>query len=271
MKSRNLLFVKRSLYYIRTIVILALIIVLLPQCAVKRPPLSTGVVDKVALIATTVNFQQQLGISGPAAVARGQFNKRAIEINSLMSNYADTFHFAVASNLKNQLGCEVLFGKELHALPQYNELRKKYERAEALNKEDENFPEVLISSGDFNFIIAQTKVGPMNGGKTVFLDPDELKVTIPNLCQELNVKHIAVAQFVFTGFRTSLILPTDTYLNYTLYLYNQYGNLIALSSNNERTVKLLEIDLTGSFRDMVKAYLGKSELIELQPLFSRKK
>jgi hypothetical protein len=253
----------------RLIILLTFIMVLLAQCAVKRPSLSTGVVDKVALIATTVNFQQPYGISGPAGIARSQFRKRADEINSIMSNNVDSLHRAVALNLKTQLGCEVLYGEELHNLTGYNDLRKKFNRADALTKEDEKFPEVVISPGDFNFLIAETKGGVLSGGRTVLLSPAELKETIKNLCLELNVKHIAVAQFVLTGIRTSLIFPTDTYLNYTLNLYNHNGDCIATSANTERTVELLEIDLSGSFRTMIKSYLNKAELIELKSAFSK--
>jgi hypothetical protein len=251
------------------VILLIIILAILPQCAVKRPSLSTGIVDKVALIATVVNFQQPTGISGPAGIARSQFRNRADEINVIMSNNVDSLHRAVAMNLKSQLGCEVLYGNELHAISNYNELSKKYNIADALTKEDEKFPEVLISSGDFNFAIAETKGGALNGGRLIPVAPAELKEKIKTLCEELKVKHIAVAQFVFTGVRTGLILPTDTYLTYALNLYNQYGDCIAVSSNVERTVKLLEIDLTDSFRTMVKSYLDKSELIELKSVFSK--
>ena len=36
---------------------------LLTQCFVKRPSMTSGVVDKVALMCTIVNFQQPLGIN----------------------------------------------------------------------------------------------------------------------------------------------------------------------------------------------------------------
>lgn len=254
----------------RLVLILAFFMVLLSNCAVKRPSLSTGIVDKVALIATTVNFQQPYGISAPAGIARTQFKNRAEEINLIMSNNVDSLHRAVVQNLKTQLGCEVLYGQELHALPNYNDLKEKFNKPDALIKDDEKFPEVLISSGDFNFMIEETKGGPLNGGRTVPVTAPELKETIKKLCTEFNVKHIAFAEFVFTGVRTGLILPTDTYINYVLNLYNQDGDCIATSYNTERTVEILEIDLTGSFRAMVKSFLDKSDLIELKSVFAKK-
>jgi hypothetical protein len=255
---------------VRLIIILTFILTFLPQCAVKRPSLSTGIVDKVALLATTVNFQQPYGISGPAGIARGQFKNRAAEINQIMSNNVDSLHRAVARNLKTQLGCDVLYGQELHALPNYNNLKDSFNKPDALIKEDDKFPEVLISSGDINFMIESTKGGPLNGGRTIPVTAPELKETIKKLCAELNVKHIAFAEFVLTGVRTGLILPTDTYLNYVLQLYNQDGDCIATSYDTERTVEILEIDLTGSFRTMVKSFLDRSDLIELKSVFAKK-
>jgi hypothetical protein len=255
----------------RLTVISIVLLTLLPQCAVKRPAMTTGIVDKVALLSTTINFTQQAGISGPAAVARGQFNNRADEINSLMSYYIDSLHHAVAGNLRTQLGCEVLYGEELHALPGFNDLKERFERAEALNKEDEHFPEVIISSGDFNFIIADTKSGVMAGGSTVFLTQDEMKTVIPALCEGLGIQHVAVAEFVLTGFKQSIFFAPDTYVRYTLYLYNHLGELIATSYNNETTVKIFETDLTNSFRSMIISYLDKSELIGLVSVFEKKR
>ncbi|MBE0675871.1 MAG: hypothetical protein IH591_14520 [Bacteroidales bacterium] len=271
MKSKTLSSGFESMHYLKLAVISVIVLTLLPQCAVKRPAMTTGIVDKVALMSTTINFRQQAGISGPAAVARGQFNNRADEINSLMSHYIDSLHHAVAYNLRTQLGCEVIYGEELHALPMFNNLKERYETAEALNKEDEHFPEVLISKGDFNFIIAETKSGIMNGGSTVFLTQDDLKSVIPALCEDLGIQHIAVAEFILTGFKQSLFFAPDTYVRYTLYLYNHLGELIATSYNNEATVKLFETDLTNSFRSMIISYLDKSELIELNSVFEKKR
>jgi hypothetical protein len=254
----------------RLSIILILLMGLLSQCAVTRPSMSTGIVDKVALMATIVNFQQPTGINGPTGIARSQFKNRATDINQIMSNNVDSLHRAVAQNLRKQLGCEVLTGEELHALPKYNELKTKLNNSDALIKEDEKFPEVLISSGDINFMIKETKGGPLNGGRAVPVTPEELRETIKKLCIELNVKHIAFAEFVFTGSRTGLIFPTNTFLIYTLNLYNQNGELIAYGQNTESTVELLEIDLTGSFRTMIKSFIEKSEIIELKSVFAKK-
>lgn len=266
-KTKNLLFMKRDLNYAKPIVILVLLIILLPGCAIKRPlmNMSNGIVDEVALLSTTVNFVQQAGVNGPAGVSRGQFRKKAEEINSIMSSFVDTLHNAVALNIKTQLGCKVLYGKELHNLPRYQELRKKYELTDRLHKEDAEFPEVFISSGDFNSLIEQTKCGILFGGMTFNLKPKVLKEMIMNLCRDLNVKYIAVPQFNLTGFKLDLVSPTNTYFNYSLIIYNQNGDCIATSANSEKTDKFFgKNDLTGSFRDLVKGYLNKSKSIEIK-------
>jgi hypothetical protein len=270
MKARNFFFVKQVLNFAKFIVILALITVILQGCSVKKPLMSTGIVNKVALISTTLNCQVPTGIAAYQAIARTQFKNQAAEINAIMSNYVDTLHQAVASNLKTQLGCEVLYGRELHTLPQYSEISKKYELSAALNKEDEKFPEVLISSGDNNFIIEETKSNLYWGGGTFLLKPVELKATIINLCRELNIDHIAFAQFIFNGYRTDIIFPTNTNFIYYLYLYNKEGDCIATSYNAEKTSKLLENDIPSSLSNMIKTYLNKSEMIGLKSAFDKK-
>jgi len=270
MKTKNALVLKRGIKVPGLIIFSLVLGFTLTQCAVKKVLVSSGTIDKIALMSTTVNFQQQTGISGPAAVARGQFNNRAEEINTIMSQYVDTLHQAVASNLKNNLGSQVLYGKELHDLPQFSDLKKKYEIADALNKEDDHFPEILISSGDFNFYIKGTKSGPMQGGYAVTLDADEMRNTIIDLCKDLNVKYIAVAQFVLTGYKTTIVAATDTHFIYSLLIYNQDGDIIARSTNFEATVKFIKNDLIGSFRTMIETYLSKSDLIEVLAVTKRK-
>jgi hypothetical protein len=258
---------KQDLSKAKPIVLLVLLVVLLSGCVIKKPStnMGSGTVDEIALLSTTVNFVQQTGVNGPAGVSRGQFRKRADEINSIMSGLVDTLHNAVALNIKTQLGCKVLYGKELHNLPHYQELRTKYELTDRLHKEDADFPEVFISSGDFNFIIEQTKCGVLFGGMTFNLKPKVLKETLMNLCRDLNVKYISVPQFILTGFKLDLVSPTNTYFNYSLAIYNQNGDCIATSANAEKTDKLFgKNDLTGSFRDLVKAYLDKSKSIEIK-------
>ena len=266
-KIRNLPSMKRDLNDAKPFFILVLLVVLFSGCAIKKPLMNmgNGIVDEVALLSTTINFAQQTGINGPAGVSRGQFRKKAEEINSIMSRFVDTLHNAVAFNIKTQLGCKVLYGKELHNLPHYQELRNKYELTDRLNKEDADFPEVFISFGDFNSLIEQTKCGILFGGMTFNLKPKVLKETLMNLCHDLNVKYIAVPQFNLTGFKQDLFSSTNTYFNYSLIIYNQNGDRIATSANIEKTDKLFgKNDLTGTFRDLIKAYLNKSKSLEIK-------
>lgn len=268
-KKRISILLRQFIINLRLPLILVFLALILTHCASKKFLMSSGTIDKIALISSTVNFSQTAGISGPAGIARSQFRNRAVEINEIMSYYVDSLHSAAALNLTSQLGCEVLFGKELHALPQYNDVRKKYEIEAGLIKEDENFPEVLISSEDFNFAILETKAELLSQGIRL-LEPDDLKATIADLCKDLNVKYIAIAHFTLTGFRTSLIFPTDTYFTYSLGLYNENGDRIAVASNTEKTVKILEMDIEGSFKNMIETFIAKSELIELKAVKIKK-
>ncbi len=271
MESKTLFFQIFSRRQGKLAVISFVLLTLLPQCAVKRPAMTTGIIDKVALMSTTVNFVKQGGVSGPAAVARGQFNNRAEEINSLMTYFVDSLHQAVVRNLRTQLGCEVVFGEELHALPNYSALKEQYERVEALHKEDEHFPEVVISQGDFNFSIAETKGGVINGGRAISITPEEFQTIIPDICDKLGIQYIAIAEFVLTGIKDFIMFAPDLYVRYNFYLYNHSGELIATSFHNETTIKIIETDMTGSFENMIRAYLSKSEIIEFSPVTKKKR
>ena len=266
-RTKNLLFVKKGVNNLITFSIMVLLVFILTGCAIKRPVVNVekGSVDEIALMSTTFNFILPGGISGPAAIARGQFRNRAEEINKIMSGFIDSLHNAVASNLKVQLGCKVFYGKDLHVLPQYKVVREKYELPDRLHKEDADFREVYISSEDFNFMIDQTRCGVLNGGTDVWIKPDLLKQTINNICRDLNIKYLALAQFNFTGFKTDIISPTNTYFNYYLRIYNQNGDFIAQSMNSEETSKVLGVnDINGSFMKFIQSYLEKSKSIEIR-------
>ncbi len=256
-----------------TIVVLPVIfLVSFTACAVKMPAMTAGTIDKFALMSTTVNFVTQTGIGGPAIAARTQFNNRSEEINNLMTYFVDSLHQAVADNLKTQLGCEVLYGNELHAIPGYSVLKKEYERADALNKEDEHFPEVVISSGDFNFFVAETKKGIIaHGGETTPIAPEELQAAIPDICKELGVQYVGVAEFVLSGYKDVIFLAPTTYVIYRFLLYDHFGELIASGSFTNRTDKIIESDMSGSYENMIRAYLYNPQYFEIHAVSVKKK
>jgi hypothetical protein len=202
------------------ITIAVLSMLLLTQCFVQRPSMTTGVVDRVALMGTLVSFQQPAGINVPAGISRSQFKNMSAEINQLMASYADTLHKSVATNLATQLGCEVVLGKELQSLSQYGDLRESYERADALTSDDEHFPQVYVSSGDFNFVVTESDGGDATGfGGMKTLKPDELKQTVANLCSDLGIKYLAYAHFRLSGYKMDLITPNTAVMWYGLSLF----------------------------------------------------
>ena len=256
-------FSKRILTCVSRLVILGSAIVLLTECASqKRLPRES--INQVALMATTINFKQTSGISGPAAIARAQFRNRAAEINTLMEMYVDSLHQAIASSLKTQIGCEVIYGQKLHECPNFENVRTKYEITHALHKEDDYFPEVLISKDDFNFLISGTNTSIGKGGITSNFRIQEIGETIQNICRDLNVSHLAVAQVYLTGIRKNLILPTDTYLYFKLFLFDKNGKCIATHNSSHRTVKMLQIDLAASYEDMLNSLIDRADLYVLK-------
>ena len=236
---------------------------LLTQCFVKRPSMTSGVVDKVALMGTIVNFQQPLGINAPIAISRSQFKNMSAEINELMSSYVDTLHHAVVANLASQLGCEVFYGKELQSLPQYDKVRETYERADALTSDDENFPEVFVSSGDFNFIITESNpsdASGFNGMKT--LNKEEAGETVRNLCSDLGVKYLAYAHFILSGYKMNLLTSNSAQLIYGLSLYNEAGELVA--SDADMQFQDIKEGQPEVFQFLLDQFIGKAEIVELK-------
>lgn len=257
--NRNVLVVAQRFRRYATVLTVAFIPMLLfTQCA-KRPSMTTGVVDRVALMGTLVSFKLPSGINVPVGISRSQFKNMSAEINQLMANYVDTLHHAVASNLRTQLGCEVIYGKELQSLPVYGEVRESYERADALISVDDHFPQVYISSGDFNFIMTESDATGIVGMK--FLKPDEAKQTVANLCEDLNIKYLAYAHFAISGYKLNLVTPNTAVIWYGLNLYNQDGDMIASSvAMQEGTIKEGQPEVVQMLLDQ---YLGRAEQLEI--------
>lgn len=261
--NRNVQVVAKRLRRYAAVLTVALASMLLFTQCTKLPSMTTGVVDRVVLMGTVVNFQQPYGINVPAGISRSQFKNMSAEINQLMANYVDTLHHAVAANLRTQLGCEVIYGKELQALPVYAGIRESYERADALMSVDDHFPQVYISSGDFNFAITESNASDVSGFNGMkFLKPDEVKQTVANLCEEFNIKYLAYAHFRLTGYKYNLVSPNTALIYYGLNLYNQYGDLIATSvARQEGVIREGQPEV---FQILLDQYLGSSHMIEIK-------
>lgn len=266
----NLSSVRKRLEHFGVITSVSVVaMLLLTQCFVKRPAMTTGVVDRVALMGTMINFQQPVGINAPAGIARSQFKNMSAEINELMSSYVDTLHQAIAANLKTQLGCEVLYGKELQSLPQYEKIRENYERADALTSDDEHFPQVFISSGDFNFLITESNSGDATGFNGMsLLRGDEARQAIMNLCSELGVRYLAYAHFQLSGYKMNLFMSNSANMTYGLSLYNQDGDLVATSVDYQyQDIKEGQPEV---FQFMLDQFLNKSEQLVLTTAKTKK-
>jgi hypothetical protein len=223
--------------------------------------MTTGVVDRVALMGTLVSFQEQGGIGAAEVISRTQMRNISAELNELMLTYPDTLNHAAASNLRTQLGCEVIYGKELQAMPQFEKIRDSYERADALTSADEHFPNVYISTGDFNFFVTGSDAGNFtvfNGLST--LKGDEAGQTIKNLCSDLGVKYLALAHFVLHGYKMYLVTPINAYLYCRVNLYDHEGNLIGIAYKYyENNFQEGQADV---FQFMLDQYIDNAESIE---------
>jgi hypothetical protein len=260
----NLLSVAKRLRRYGVIFSLAVFSMLfLTQCFVKRPSMTTGVVDRVALMGTLVSFQEQGGIGAAEAICRTQLRNVSTELNELMASYPDTLNHAAAANLRTQLGCEVIYGKELQSLPQYEKIMETYGRPDALTSADEHFPNVYISSGDFNFLVTGSDVNYI----TIFnglpmLKGDEARQTISNICSELDVKYLAYAHFVLTGYKMYLITPINAMIYCRVNLYNQDGDLIGIAYKPyESPFSEGQAEL---FQFMLDQYIDNAESIEFR-------
>ena len=181
-------------------------------------------VEKIALISTYIGKIQKPILP---LIDAGLFNKKpnaiADEIIDMQERYVDKFRENIASNIEKHFRCEVLYGDPLTALDGFSEVKKKYNFADNLYTEDDNFPVMQIASGDIN---------PFNFKKGNVLkylnDLAKYKNTLFQINKDLGLDFLAVSYSQLTilsvsAFGIAGTLRLDSYL----YIFDKFGDLVA--------------------------------------------
>lgn len=208
--------------------VLILTSILFSGCGAFGPLTTTSTtppvkIQKIALISTYLTFYQSLNsLSIRNTLMSENVRSFSGEINNLLSGSITETREVVANSLGEKLKCSVLFGKQLQETNGYSGLKEKYNFPDALKKEDEFFPDIISNADDlvpFNF---------QNGDiESFFKDQNNYKNIVSEICNTLNVNHMAVSFSYLFPTEGSMIMGNFMNIATDLYLFNKNGECIA--------------------------------------------
>lgn len=156
-----------------------------------------------------------------------KFNERTIaiasQLNDLEKQKIDNYRNTLASSLKNNFKCDVIFGNSLVSHKDFLALKQKYDNPKSLLTENEHFPNLITASNDINpFAFEKGNV------IKYFYNPTNYKGVLSELSKTLNSDYIAISfselRVMKIGyFAKNATVRLETYL----YLFDQNGNLIS--------------------------------------------
>jgi hypothetical protein len=211
------------------IIYLLVTVILLSSCSPLKVSFSsneTHKIDNIALVSTYLSIQLPVIPLLDAAVMNEKTNTISEEINNVFRENINTIRDTVAILLKNQLKCNVLYGKNLHETPGFVQLKEKLNFESTLATGKEHFPVIFSAEGDLNpFEFKNAKP------EKYFQDQNNYSKTISQLCEGLNVDYIAVSQVIILPTPGSLFKPASLYMYTYLYLFDRRGTRIAFGTN----------------------------------------
>ena len=186
-------------------------------------------IDKVAIVATYISPMQQdwtLSIS----FFNERINSISSEINLLFKDYANIYRDSIASIVKENCNCEVIYGRELHNKPGFKLLKEGFDFPKALKTKNENFPYIIQATDDINPFMSIKNAD-------AFLDTlseNQIKSTIKSICQGLEVNYLIVSYNFLYSVPGNLYVRGRIALNNFIFLYDKDGDCLAWgkSKNN---------------------------------------
>ena len=157
-----------------------------------------------------------------ASMFNKRTNKIADQIMDMQKKEIDKIREVAANTIKKYIGSEIIYSENLHKTERFKNLIKTNNYTNSLIIENDNFPVVLISSGDIN------PYKYTNGNViSYFKESNNYKETIINLCKELDVDAIVINYsnlniIGVTAFGGSANIRLDTYL----YVISKNGELL---------------------------------------------
>ncbi len=181
-------------------------------------------IQNVALFSTMIGkIQQPTFPLIDAAAFNEKTNSIADQIMDLQKKNIDKCQEIVASSLKKNFNCKVLYADSLHALVGFAALKENFDFKNSLRIENDNYPFIITAKDDINPF-------RFENGDVIkyFKTSTNYKSTVSGISQKINTDIIAVSYTTLTVSGAGMFgmfgyLRLDTYL----YLFDKDGDLIS--------------------------------------------
>lgn len=220
-------------------VIFTLVALILGSCATTHVQFygkDTKKVESIALISTLIGrLKQPTFPLIDAALLNDKTNLIAYNIMEDQKKQVDKCRDTVAEQLKTHFGSEVLFGETLQNVEGFESLKTKYNFSGSLRTNNDNFPTVILSTGDINPF--EYKLGNVKAYMT--RENKAYREAAAAICQELNVDIVAVSYSQITikkvgMFGGSAMLALDTFI----YMFDRNGILVSQGNTSTELVQV---------------------------------
>lgn len=242
---------------------LAIIAIAFTSCATMKINYYGKKVDKVqnvALFSTMIGkIQQPLFPLIDAAAFNEKTNSIADQIMDLQKKNVDKCQEIVASSLKKNFNCKVLYADSLHTLVGFAELKGKFDFKSSLRIENDHYPFIITAKDDINPFRFE------NGDVIKYFNNSaNYKVMISELGKRINTDLVAISYSTLTVAGAGMFgiygyLRLDTYL----YLFDKDGDLISDAHNWSKPT-----NISGKQIDEYKAQLDNLSII-IEPMMNK--
>ncbi len=205
------------------------------QIITDTPFIKTNTVKKIAIIEVMVGKPiQAIFPLIDAGIFNQKMNKISDQIMDIERKKASLYRDALATQMEKKFGCEIIYGKKLQELPNYEILRKDLENKNALLTENDNFPAVFLADGEFNaFSFEKGKVN------TYFSKNLSTSTAAIELCKNLDVDAVAISYtHIYTHNVTSFGFSANMRLFTYLYILDKKGVKIGEGSGLSNLVSI---------------------------------
>ncbi len=216
------------------LILLFLIITLLSSCSslkVTYPVKSKNKFAEIAVISTYVDIKKPVFPLLDAAIINKETNSISSELTKLFKDYSSVIRENVSKQLMDNFSCKVIYGASLHSNLGINNLKETFNFEHSLERNDKAFPKIVEADNEFNFF-------EFNKWNTISLNIIDYfdhsinyKNTVTEVCNKMQVDHLAVTYSVLKTFPGGLILSDKISLYTYFYLFNKNGECIANGIN----------------------------------------
>lgn len=197
-------------------------------------------IKSITLISTMIGKMIQPPIP---LLDAGPFNKKTNSIAPLIVEHEmksiESYREAVASSLKTQFNCDVIYGNALTSKPEYKELISKYNFPTSLIIDNPNFSRIIINNDEKNpFMIEDGNVFKY------MRNVEQYKINIAEMCTSLKTDYLAVSYsnlaavgFGMFGGHGRIVLQT------AIYIFDKDGNMVAKGSKDTKQLRTVGDDI----------------------------